>query len=149
MAFLLQNYDLAVQSYQHLKKDFQGASAWMYYAGVVEMIGMSTYLLSPTRREVVSYLEEAMSVYYSSCKLVNQFIFTNLWSSKALYLSLFLSLPSLPPLRAPHYGLRVSLVLSEIQKERGLYRDLTQLYIKMTAEVRNRIYKYKSLQSSV
>ena len=44
---------------------------------------------------------------------------------------LFLS----PSLRAPHYGLRVSLVLSEIQKERGLYRDLTQLYIKMTAEV--------------
>ena len=70
MAFLLQNYDLAIQSYQHLKKDFQGASAWMYYAGVVEMIGMCTYLLSSTRREVVSYLEEAMSVYYSSCKLV-------------------------------------------------------------------------------
>ena len=68
MAFLLQNYDLAMQSYQHLKKDFQGASAWLYYAGVVEMIGMSTYLMSSTRREVVSYLEEAISVYYSSCK---------------------------------------------------------------------------------
>lgn len=35
MAFLVQNYDLAFQSYQHLKKDFQGASAWMYYAGAV------------------------------------------------------------------------------------------------------------------
>ena len=35
MAFMVQNYDLAQLSYQHLKKDFQGASAWFYYAGAV------------------------------------------------------------------------------------------------------------------
>ena len=40
MAFLVQNYDLAFQSYQHLKKDFQGASAWMYYAGAVVSLSL-------------------------------------------------------------------------------------------------------------
>ena len=33
-----------------------------------------------------------------------------------------------------HFGLRASFLLGEILKERGLYRELTQLFIKMTSE---------------
>ena len=36
--------------------------------------------------------------------------------------------------RAVHFGLRASFLLGEILKERGLYRELTQLFIKMTSE---------------
>lgn len=35
IAFLLQSYDLAFQSYHQVKKDFQSASTWLYYAGAV------------------------------------------------------------------------------------------------------------------
>ena len=33
-----------------------------------------------------------------------------------------------------HFGLRASFLLGEILKERGHYRELTQLFIKMTSE---------------
>lgn len=35
LAFLLQNYDLAFQTYHSVKKDFQGSSMWLHYAGAV------------------------------------------------------------------------------------------------------------------
>ncbi len=35
LAFLTQNYEVAYQSYHHVKKDFQSASAWNYYAAAV------------------------------------------------------------------------------------------------------------------
>ena len=35
IAFMLQSYELAFQSYHTVKKDFQGASAWFYYAGAM------------------------------------------------------------------------------------------------------------------
>ena len=35
LAFLLQNYDLAFQTYHSVKKDLQGSSAWLHYAGAV------------------------------------------------------------------------------------------------------------------
>lgn len=36
--------------------------------------------------------------------------------------------------RSVHFGLRASLLLAEVLRERGLYRELTQLFIKMTSE---------------
>ena len=38
--------------------------------------------------------------------------------------------------RAPFYAIRASLVLVDVLKERGLYKELAQLFIRMTAEVR-------------
>ena len=35
VAFLLQSYDLAFQSYHQVKKDFQSSNAWLYYAGAL------------------------------------------------------------------------------------------------------------------
>ena len=35
VAFLLQSYDLAFQSYHQVKKDFQSSNAWLYYAAAV------------------------------------------------------------------------------------------------------------------
>ena len=35
VAFLLQSYELAFQSYHQVKKDFQSANAWLYYGGAV------------------------------------------------------------------------------------------------------------------
>lgn len=42
----------------------------------------------------------------------------------------------LPCGRAPVSALRCSILLCEVLKERGLYRELTQIFIKMTSEVR-------------
>jgi len=68
VAFFTQSYELAFQSYHHVKKDFQSSSAWPYYAAAVEMCAVSSYMCSSTKREVLSYLEEAISVYNLSCK---------------------------------------------------------------------------------
>ncbi len=35
LAFLLQNYEMAFSSYHQVKRDFQSASTWLYYAGTV------------------------------------------------------------------------------------------------------------------
>jgi len=35
VAFLLQSYELAFTSYHQVKRDFQSASTWLYYAGAV------------------------------------------------------------------------------------------------------------------
>ena len=43
------------------------------------------------------------------------------------------------PCRQGQFSLRASLFLSEILKERGMFRELTQLFIKMTAEVCHRV----------
>lgn len=71
LAFLLQNYDLAFQTYHSIKKEFQVSGAWMHFAGVVEMCALSTYMMSSVRREVISYLEEAISVYNVTVKAYN------------------------------------------------------------------------------
>ena len=35
LAFLFQQYEVAHQTYQHLKKDFQNDAAWNFYAGAM------------------------------------------------------------------------------------------------------------------
>ncbi|CAI8014074.1 Trafficking protein particle complex subunit 8 [Geodia barretti] len=103
LLFLLQSYDLAFANYCTVRKDFQSSSAWMHYAKTVEMCAVTAYMLSSTRRDIVPFFEEAISMFATSCK-------------------------------SPVSALRCSMLQCEVLKERGLYRPLTQICIKMTSE---------------
>lgn len=43
-AFMLQDYDLANQTYHSARKDFSNDKAWKYFAGTQEMIGICHYM---------------------------------------------------------------------------------------------------------
>lgn len=71
LLFLFGNYLQAFQHYHQVKRDFQVDSAWQYYAGALEMAGLSSYLSNITNasnQKAFSYLEEAILVYLNQCK---------------------------------------------------------------------------------
>lgn len=71
LLFLFGNFSQAFQHYHQVKRDFQVDSAWQYYAGALEMAGLSAYLSNTTNasnQKAFSYLEEAILVYLNQCK---------------------------------------------------------------------------------
>ena len=94
MAILLQNYDLAMQTHLTLKRDLQGKDSWLlHYAGASvsehhhlllvdhmtcffcqEMVAVSVQMMGSSRREVQSYLDEAIGVYNNHIKCVHTHI---------------------------------------------------------------------------
>lgn len=69
--FLFGNYAQAFQHYHQVKRDFQVDSAWQYYAGALEMAGLSAFLANTTNasnQKAFAYLEEAIVVYLNQCK---------------------------------------------------------------------------------
>ncbi|KAH8858500.1 Trafficking protein particle complex subunit 8 [Schistosoma japonicum] len=48
LAFLFQQYEVAYQTYNVLRRDFQNDSAWLYYAGAQEMSALAVYLQGTT-----------------------------------------------------------------------------------------------------
>lgn len=69
--FLFGNYAQAFQHYHQVKRDFQVDSAWQYYAGALEMAGLSAFLANVTNasnQKAFAYLEEAIVVYLNQCK---------------------------------------------------------------------------------
>lgn len=74
--FLFGNYPQAFQHYHQVKRDFQVDSAWQYYAGALEMAGLSSFLsntVGSSNQKALAYLEEAIVVYLNQCKYVSQY----------------------------------------------------------------------------
>lgn len=72
--FLFGNYGQAYQHYHQVKRDFQVDSAWQYYAGALEMAGLSAFFKDQPgqnnvpNQKAFAYLEEAIVVYLNQCK---------------------------------------------------------------------------------
>ncbi|KAG0574737.1 hypothetical protein KC19_VG286600 [Ceratodon purpureus] len=62
-AFMLRDYDLALQNYRLLSSDYKTDKAWKRYAGVQEMIGLCLFMMDLSRRESEISLESAHNVY--------------------------------------------------------------------------------------
>ncbi|KAF6772267.1 hypothetical protein AHF37_08723 [Paragonimus kellicotti] len=81
LAFLFQQYEVAHQTYNVLKRDFQNDTAWIYYAGVQEMSALSIFLQGTTsqRQYPHHYVDSAVTIYLQTCQpksvtlLVNQY----------------------------------------------------------------------------
>lgn len=112
LAFLLQNYERAHSSYNDAKGGLSPIS--VCYAGALEMHALSAFMMSSTKKDVVTYLEEAYSNY-------------------------------LNVVRSTSLALRTIMFLSEVMKERNMYRELTQLILVKTTsseddDVRNALF---------
>ncbi|XP_077982517.1 trafficking protein particle complex subunit 8-like [Glandiceps talaboti] len=104
LAFLVQNYELAYQSYHSAKRDYNNDNAWMYYAGALEMAAMSLFMHgNPQRPFPTHYMENAISTYLTTCK-------------------------------NPQFATRATLLSTEALKARNMYADAAMQFIRMTSE---------------
>ncbi|CRL02155.1 CLUMA_CG015335, isoform A [Clunio marinus] len=67
--FMFRNYNLAFQAYHQAKRDFYSDSAWLFYAGALEMAALSAFMHGTANRKTYDYMEEAIMTYLNVCKL--------------------------------------------------------------------------------
>ncbi|CAH8531207.1 unnamed protein product [Schistosoma turkestanicum] len=105
LAFLFQQYEVAYQTYNVLKRDFQNDSSWLHYAGAQEMSALSVYLQGGTSQRQYPYhfMDSAVTTYLQS------------------HLSLELAL-------------RSTLLNFEALCSRGLYNEAAMALIRLTSD---------------
>lgn len=62
------HYNMAFQAYHQAKRDFNADSAWVYYAGALEMASLSAFMLGTIDKKTYAYMEEAIIYYLTVCK---------------------------------------------------------------------------------
>ncbi|KAF5273376.1 hypothetical protein FQR65_LT04668 [Abscondita terminalis] len=67
--FMFGHYSVAFQVYHTAKRDFNSDQAYIYYAGALEMAGLSAYMASESTRKTLDYLEESIVTYLNVCKM--------------------------------------------------------------------------------
>lgn len=69
LCFMFGAYTLAFSAYHAAKREFSVDSAWLYYAGALEMAALSLYMqpTDPTRK-AHDYAEESIVTYLNSCR---------------------------------------------------------------------------------
>lgn len=67
--FMFGNYNLAFQAYHQAKRDFYADSAWLFYAGSLEMAALSAFMQGTSNRKTYDYMEEAITTYLTVCRL--------------------------------------------------------------------------------
>ncbi|XP_070575139.1 trafficking protein particle complex subunit 8-like [Ptychodera flava] len=104
LAFLVQNYDLAYQSYHSAKREYNNDNAWMYFAGALEMAAVSLFMQSnPQKAFPTHYMESAITTYQGTCKNAQ-------------------------------FATRATLLSTEALKARSMYADAAMQFIRMTSE---------------
>lgn len=68
LAFLVQNYELAYNSYHTAKRDFNNEHAWFYFAGALEMAAISAFMASNNRPFPTHYMETSITTYLNACR---------------------------------------------------------------------------------
>lgn len=66
--FMFGNYSMAYQSYHTAKKEYQNDQAWLYFAGTLEMAGLSAFMCNESSRKIQDNFEEGIVTYLSVCK---------------------------------------------------------------------------------
>ncbi|XP_014606212.1 PREDICTED: trafficking protein particle complex subunit 8 isoform X1 [Polistes canadensis] len=69
LSFIFGHYSLAYQAYHSAKRDFAGDQAWLYYAGALEMAGLSAFMQGEMNRKTIEYMDDAILTYSNSCKM--------------------------------------------------------------------------------
>ncbi|CAL8073746.1 unnamed protein product [Calicophoron daubneyi] len=105
LAFLFQQYEVAYQTYNVLKRDYQNDSAWLHYAGAQEMSALSIYMqgTNSQRQYPYHYMDSAVSTYLQYC-------------------------------RSAELALRATLLNAEALCSRGLYAEAAMSLLKLTSE---------------
>lgn len=66
---MIGHYSLAYQAFHTAKRDFAADQAWLYYAGALEMTALSAFMQGEVLRKTIEYMDDAIQVYLTHCKM--------------------------------------------------------------------------------
>ncbi|TPP62480.1 hypothetical protein FGIG_06139, partial [Fasciola gigantica] len=86
LAFLFQQYEVAYQTYNVLKRDFQNDGAWLHYAAAQEMSALSIYLqgANSQRQYPYHYVDSSVTIYLQTCQSAELALRATLVNAEAL-----------------------------------------------------------------
>eukprot|EP00898_Chlorokybus_atmophyticus_P005848 jgi/Chlat1/6264/Chrsp44S09049 len=106
-AFMLRDYDLALNNYRQLSSDYKSDRAWKHYAGVQELMGLAAFMLDEHHRESLPCFELAYTFYQRSGQL------------------------------GTRYATRTALLLVEVLKAKRQYREAALVLTRASLEENN------------
>lgn len=68
--FLCGQWQRAFDTYHTAKREFYADSAWLCYAGALEMAAISAFMAGDSNRKTHGYLEESIVTYLNTCRMV-------------------------------------------------------------------------------
>jgi len=69
LAFMVQHYELAFNSYHAAKREFNNDHAWVYFAGALEMAAIAAFMQGPSKSYRPHYFDACISTYLNTCRL--------------------------------------------------------------------------------
>ncbi|XP_044740968.1 trafficking protein particle complex subunit 8 isoform X2 [Chrysoperla carnea] len=82
--FMFGSYALAHEAYSAVKRDFYLDTTWQYYAGALEMASLSSFMMGEFSKKSFEYLEEAVNIYLTTCRMPQFATRTTLLSAECL-----------------------------------------------------------------
>ncbi|KAI5640552.1 ER-Golgi trafficking TRAPP I complex 85 kDa subunit domain-containing protein [Phthorimaea operculella] len=68
--FMCGQWQRAFDAYHTAKREFYADSAWLCYAGALEMAALSAFMAGEASRKTHGYMEESIVTYLNTCRLV-------------------------------------------------------------------------------
>ncbi|XP_026758904.2 trafficking protein particle complex subunit 8 [Galleria mellonella] len=68
--FMCGQWQRAFDTYHTAKREFYADSAWLCYAGALEMAAISAFMAGDSNRKTQGYMEESIVTYLNTCRMV-------------------------------------------------------------------------------
>ncbi|XP_028156042.1 trafficking protein particle complex subunit 8 [Ostrinia furnacalis] len=68
--FMCGQWQRAFDAYHTAKREFYADSAWLCYAGALEMAAISAFMSGESNRKTHGYMEESITTYLNTCRMV-------------------------------------------------------------------------------
>ncbi|KAM3967553.1 trafficking protein particle complex subunit 8 homolog l(3)76BDm [Aphomia sociella] len=68
--FMCGQWQRAFDAYHTAKREFYADSAWLCYAGALEMAAISAFMAGESNRKTQGYMEESIVTYLNTCRMV-------------------------------------------------------------------------------
>ncbi|CAH2102558.1 unnamed protein product [Euphydryas editha] len=82
--FLCGQWQRAFDAYHTAKREFYADSAWLCYAGALEMAAISAFMAGEANRKTFGYMEESIVTYLNTCRMVQYAVRATLLSVPCL-----------------------------------------------------------------
>ncbi|XP_072943715.1 trafficking protein particle complex subunit 8 [Epargyreus clarus] len=82
--FICGQWQKAFDAYHTAKREFYADSAWLCYAGALEMAAISAFMAGEANRKTYSYMEESIVTYLNTCRMIQYAVRATLLSAPCL-----------------------------------------------------------------
>lgn len=65
-------YNSAFNAYHSVKGDFRNDGAWLHFAGALEMLALSAFLIGQDVKKAQEYMDESVMCYLNVCRSVEK-----------------------------------------------------------------------------